>query len=59
MFEVDIETMVPVKVHTYNLDLNDANPQWKHHHELTELYNMPDLSPRSFADLSERIFQDE
>jgi len=48
MYEVDEETMLPVKVHTYVFDLHDPNPEWKWHHEYTEYYNMPDLSPSSF-----------
>lgn len=45
MFEVDAETMVPVKIHTYILDIKEENPKWKWDHELTEYYNMTDLSP--------------
>ncbi len=56
MFEVDVETMLPVKIHTYFLNVTDSNPQWREDHEMTEMYGMKDLSPRSFADLSERIF---
>jgi hypothetical protein len=59
MFEVDVETMLPVKVLTYSLDLQGASPAWKYDHEMTSLYEMTDLSPKAFADLSERFFRNE
>lgn len=59
MFEVDVQTMLPVKVHTYVFNVSDPNPKWQWHHELTEYYNMPDLSPQSFDDLSTRFIDDE
>ena len=59
MYEVDEETMLPVKVHTYVFDLHDPNPEWKWHHEYTEYYNMPDLSPSSFDQLTEKFLNDE
>lgn len=59
MFEVDVETMLPVKINTYFLNVSDPYPQWTFDHEMTDLYKMKDLSPRSFAELSERIFRDE
>lgn len=51
--------MLPVKVHTYVYNLQDEVPAWKWDHELTEYYNMKDLSPSSFDDLSNRILVDE
>jgi hypothetical protein len=45
VFEVDAETMVPVKAHTYVFDVSDPNPEWKYSYELTEYYEMEDLSP--------------
>lgn len=59
MFEVDAETMLPVKIHTYSLNVQEENPVWKYDHEMTSLYNMTDLSPKSFADLSQRFLTDE
>jgi len=59
MYEIDEETMLPVKVHTYVFDHKEENPQWKWHHELTEYYLMQDLSPSSFDNLSDRILYDE
>jgi sphingomyelin phosphodiesterase len=59
VFEVDAETMLPVKIHTYIMDIKEENPHWKWDHELTEYYNMPDLSPESFDDLATRMLNDE
>lgn len=59
VFEVDEETMLPVKVHTYVYNISEEVPTWKWDHELTEYYNMKDLSPASFDDLSDRILADE
>jgi sphingomyelin phosphodiesterase len=59
VFEVDVETLVPVKAHTYVLNIQDENPEWKWDHEMTELYGMADLSPSSFSQLSDRLLQDE
>lgn len=51
--------MLPVKIHTYILDIKDENPHWKWDHELTEYYNMTDLSPQSFDELATRILNEE
>ena len=60
MFEVDLETMLPVKVHTYVMNIREeVDPKWKYDHEVTELYNMTDLSPESFAKLSHDIKDNE
>ena len=45
IFEVDAETFVPIKAHTYVFNVSESAPEWKHDHELTEYYNMQDLSP--------------
>jgi sphingomyelin phosphodiesterase len=63
MFEVDIETMLPVRSHTYILDIENGGDQkgldWKWDHEVTALYNMSDLSPSSFMALADRIRDNE
>ena len=55
--------MLPIKSHTYKLDLQNSNSTsalgWQYSHELTSLYNMSDLSPTSFVQLAERIRNDE
>ena len=44
--EVDEETMLPIKVHTYYFNISDeVNREWKYGHELTTHYDMKDLSP--------------
>lgn len=45
VFDIDEETMLPVRVHTYVFNLKEDNPEWKWHHEYTSYYNMTDLSP--------------
>ena len=59
MFEVDAETMVPVKVHTYVFNVTDPNPSWKWDHELTEYYGMEDLRPTNFDKLSEAFLTND
>ena len=50
MFEVDEATMLPVRAHTYYLNVrNESLPEWKWSHEVTQLYNMTDMSPSSFV----------
>jgi len=58
-FIVDAETMVPVKVETWAFDPTQENPVFEFHHEMTEYYNMPDLSPSSFDALADRMLEDE
>jgi len=59
VIEVDAETMLPVKAHTYIFNVNDPNPKWAYSHELTAKYGMSDLSPSSFDALSARFKDDE
>lgn len=59
MIVVDEQTMLPVKINTYSMNIRDANPEWKYDHELTEFYNMTDLSPASYDLLSTRFLTDE
>eukprot|EP00347_Sterkiella_histriomuscorum_P022876 403336826 len=59
MIEVDVETMLPVKMSTYSLNLTEDNPTWNFDHEMTEHYDMKDLSPSSFVDLSNRFLANE
>ncbi|CDW80649.1 saposin b domain-containing protein [Stylonychia lemnae] len=59
VFEFDLETFLPVKISTYFLNLEEENPKWNFHHEMTDVYGMKDLSPSSFRNLSQRILNDE
>ena len=58
-FIVDEETMLPVKIETYIMDIYAEDPTFKLSHELTEFYNMRDLSPLSFDKLSVKLYEDE
>ena len=63
VFEVDAKTLLPIKAHTYHLDISGTPDQnslgWKYSHEVTQRYNMTDLSPSSFVDLANRIKDNE
>jgi len=52
-FVVDKETLLPLQVETYTLDVNAENPDFELDHELTEWYNVTDLSPSSMSALSD------
>lgn len=41
------------------MNLRDKHPAWKLHHEMTEFYGMPNLSPNSFDELSNRMLESE
>lgn len=62
--EFDALTMLPINMKTYYFDLNVANaaagetPGWSFLHDWIETYQMPDFSPASFLDLSERFAVD-
>ena len=49
----DEEYMVPVNIHTYYMNLTEANmnpeaePEWKELHDWVSEYNLEDLSPSS------------
>lgn len=47
-FILDAELMIPIRVETWKLDVNQNDPVFELDHEVTEFYNMTDLSPSSF-----------
>lgn len=60
VFEVDAQTMLPLRYQTYIFDLanhgmDQSNLRWEWSHEITQYYNMTDLSPSSFEELGQRI----
>ena len=58
VFEMDAESFLPVKIHTYKFDIFDEEPEWKLDHTLPEYFEMPDLSPGSFYEhLAKRIVE--
>lgn len=62
-FILDEETMLPIAVETYVMDLTnlqpDEVPYFALDHELSEYFGMPDLSPSSFDDFSNRLLENE
>ena len=62
IYDIDYETGLPVKSHKYYFNItqaNEGNPEWKYDFEATEEYNMKDLSPDSYMDLSKRFITEE
>ena len=57
-FIVDAETMLPIKVETWRVDVEAQNPEFILDHELTDYYQLPDLSPASFDALSKKFKDD-
>ena len=45
VFELDKKTLIPVKIHTYKLDILSESPEWKLDHTLPEYLGLKDLSP--------------
>jgi len=62
VFEWDEEVMVPVNIHVYTFDINEANkngkPRWYKQHDFINKYNLKDLSPSSMAKLTETMYDD-
>ena len=60
VLDLDAEMMVPTNMHSYYIDVEEANesgsPDWTELHDYLDAYSMPDLSPSSFKDLALRIF---
>jgi hypothetical protein len=61
---LDEETMLPINIETYYLDLELANAnndatQWQVLHDYLSYYRLKDMSPSSMLDLSEKIFKYE
>jgi hypothetical protein len=57
---IDAETMLPINYETHAFDLDHANqfdePKWDLKYNYTQTYGLPDLSPKSFHELSQRIY---
>lgn len=51
-FVLDAELMIPIRVETWKLDVNQQFPDFEMDHEMTEYYDMADLSPSSFEVLA-------
>lgn len=65
VIEFDALTMLPVNMKTYSFNLEEANqvagdkPGWALLHDWIDTYQMKDLSPASFKNLSERFKTDQ
>lgn len=62
VMKLDAETMLPLNIYTYYLDVTEANAtgeaKWELLHDMLETYDMKDLSPSSYLDLAERMRTD-
>lgn len=58
-FVLDEETMLPIAIETYRIDILAENPEFILDHELSTYYGMSDLSPSSFDLLSTTFLNDE
>ena len=65
VIDYDEEYMVPVNIHTWAIDLNEANkspntpPVFREIHDWLNEYNLEDMRPTNLADLGERLYNDE
>eukprot|EP00345_Euplotes_harpa_P011349 CAMPEP_0168351852 /NCGR_PEP_ID=MMETSP0213-20121227/22163_1 /TAXON_ID=151035 /ORGANISM="Euplotes harpa, Strain FSP1.4" /LENGTH=514 /DNA_ID=CAMNT_0008362873 /DNA_START=374 /DNA_END=1918 /DNA_ORIENTATION=+ len=61
MMDFDKETMLPLRMHTYFLNITKANSegaiQWEHAYEFTEAYGLDDLSPSALSSLPDKFFE--
>lgn len=61
--KMDAETLLPVDVESYSLDLAEANknaqPSWKKTYNYRETLGLKDLSPQSFYDLASNIYSND
>jgi hypothetical protein len=57
VIHLDPDTMLPVELQTYAFDLKHANefdePKWRLMYNYTDTYNMKDMSPESFFEVSQ------
>lgn len=62
-FDLDAETLLPLNVQTYYMDIAKANtndePTWEIFDDYIKDYGLTDLSPSSMKDLAERIKSDD
>lgn len=62
VIEYDKEFMVPVNIHTYFMNLTEANsgkePEWKVLHDFKTEYGLADLSPTTMLQFTKRMYDD-
>ena len=63
LVEFDQQTMLPINMKTYFMDINKANesgtPTWELLHDYLDTYHLKDLSPSSMLELSESFLVDD
>lgn len=61
--EMDADTLIPVNLETYSFDLKHANefndPKWDLDYDFKKVYDLPDLSPKSFYKNAIKMGTDE
>lgn len=59
----DYDTLLPMNIETYYMDIVEANandsPNWKLLHDYINTYQLHDMSPSSMLALSQKIFTDQ
>ena len=62
MIDFDQETMLPINMYTYYMDIDKANetgtPTWELLHDYLSEYGLKDLSPKSMKEMSDRMLTD-
>jgi hypothetical protein len=56
---VDENTLLPIKIETWTMDVQAKNPEFVLDHELTQHYDLQDLSPKSFEQLANKLLHDK
>jgi len=63
VLEMDPDTLIPVNLNTYSFDIKHANkfnePKWDLDYDFKEVYNLTDLSPKSFSEYASKMDTDE
>ena len=63
LIEFDQQTLLPINMKTYFMDVNKANesgePTWELLHDYLDTYHLKDLSPSSMLELSESFLVDD
>lgn len=57
LFELDKKTLVPLKIHTYKLDIFAEDPKWELDHTLPEHFGLKDLRPSEVESIADRIIK--
>lgn len=59
---LDPDTMLPIDYNAYSMDLDYSNkhdtPKWEFNYNMLDFYNLTDMSPASFYEVSKSIYYD-